>query len=241
MPIKKVFNQYRIMKRLQNLAFLIKTKLNTDLKHLNTKALISGAIFFLTMSSLSGEETGLGFVHEKIWNEIYSENYANSEKLTLGELEKSPENLKLLSLLEISLNGQGRKKEAQVTRKKIFEIWKRKYKSAFIKENYPLNLATYPRMVEVKPSSLLIGSEFYMPYPVNKEKTGYYYNKIVVYNRFTKKPAKFFKLEKSDSSSGVYILYEIEQDGNSKKIKEYSTRLPSLRDEMEEVVKFLGL
>ncbi|MBE7413270.1 MAG: hypothetical protein L6Q54_15015 [Leptospiraceae bacterium] len=214
--------------------------LNRDLRKILNYYIIILLIFLFSIDQISGEEK-YSNSQEKIWEEIYSGNFTKSQELILKELNKSPENLQLLSLLEISQNGQGLKKEALSTRKKIFVVWKKKHKSSFIQANYPLNLATYPRIVEVKPSMLLIGSEYFLPYPMNKEKSGYYYNKIVVYNRFTKKPVRFFKLEKLNNSGSIYSLYEIKEDGKSNKIKDYTNKLPSLRSELDEIVKILDL
>ncbi|MGQ2871613.1 hypothetical protein ACT533_13655, partial [Leptospira santarosai] len=116
-----------------------------------------------------------------------------------------------------------------------------KYKKSFLEENYPINLATWTRMVIVKPDSLLIGAEYFIPYPINSNKEGFYYHKFTLYNRFSKKPTRFFKLEKSSVTNQEYRLYEINSDGEFKQIKIYGDILPEMKDEMNFLVGFLGI
>lgn len=179
---------------------------------------------------------------EKIWQEIYNRDFHSSKKLVQLELARSGKNetIPLLSLLEISLNGLQRHKQADETRKKILSIWENKFKKSFLDENYPINLSTWTRMVVVKPDSLLIGAEYFLPYPINASKDGFYYHKFTLYNRFSKKPTRFFKLEKSPSTQQEYRLYEIQADGESKQIKVYGDILPEMKDEMSFLSGFLG-
>ncbi|MCE9501981.1 MAG: hypothetical protein K8R21_15985 [Leptospira sp.] len=197
-------------------------------------------LFALSLNTSIAEEAK-NSKFEHIWNEIYANDFHAAKKHVLAEIDKSGENINILSLYEITLNGLDRRKEAAKIRKRIFEIWTEKHKGNFIKENYPLNLSTYPRIVIAKPSSLIIGSEYFLPYPTGKDKSGFFYNKIVVYNVFTKRPSKFFKLEKSKSTDGIYILYEIENDGKSSRVQSYSDKLPNLRDEINDVIRHLKL
>ncbi|MDI7210782.1 hypothetical protein [Leptospira santarosai] len=198
----------------------------------------------LPLSLLSESTDSLSVqVQEKIWQEIYSQDFHSSKKLVQLELSKSGKNetIPLLSLLEISLNGLQRHKQANDIRKKILSIWESKYKKSFLEENYPINLATWTRMVIVKPDSLLIGAEYFIPYPINSNKEGFYYHKFTLYNRFSKKPTRFFKLEKSSVTNQEYRLYEINSDGEFKQIKIYGDILPEMKDEMNFLVGFLGI
>ncbi|XDD51861.1 hypothetical protein AB3N59_00950 [Leptospira sp. WS92.C1] len=181
-------------------------------------------------------------VQEKIWQEIYNQDFHSSKKLIQLELAKSGKNetIPLLSLLEISLNGLQRYKQANEIRKKILSIWETKYKKSFLDENYPINLSTWTRMVVVKPDTLLIGAEYFIPYPINSGKEGFYYHKFTSYNRFSKKPTRFFKLERSPSTNHEFRLYEIHSDGESKQIKVFGDSMPEMKDEMSFLSGFLG-
>ncbi|RHX87585.1 hypothetical protein [Leptospira stimsonii] len=181
-------------------------------------------------------------VQEKIWQEIYNQDFHSSKKLVQLELSKSGKNetIPLLSLLEISLNGLQRHKQANETRKRILSIWEKKFKKSFLDENYPINLATWTRMIVVKPDSLLLGAEYFIPYPINAGKDGFYYHKFTLYNRFSRKPTRFFKLERSPATNQEYRLYEINADGESKQIKVYGDILPEMKDEMIFLTGFLG-
>lgn len=208
-------------------------------------ALICVASLWITLPlSLLSESTDplSAQAQEKIWQEIYNQDFHSSKKMVQLELARSGKNetIPLLSLLEISLNGLQRHKQANEIRKKILSIWESKYKKSFIDENYPINLATWTRMVIVKSDSLLIGAEYFLPYPINSNKDGFYYHKFTLYNRFSKKPTRFFKLEKSSATNQEYRLYEINSDGESKQIKTYGDILPEMKDEMGFLSGFLG-
>ncbi|AYV56162.1 hypothetical protein EFP84_12000 [Leptospira kmetyi] len=209
-------------------------------------ALICVTTFWITLPlSLLSESTDplSAQAQEKIWQEIYNQDFHSSKKMVQLELARSGKNetIPLLSLLEISLNGLQRHKQANEIRKKILSIWESKYKKSFIDENYPINLATWTRMVIVKSDSLLIGAEYFIPYPINANKDGFYYHKFTLYNRFSKKPTRFFKLEKSSATNQEYRLYEINSDGESKQIKTYGDILPEMKDEMGYLGGFLGI
>lgn len=147
----------------------------------------------------------------------------------------------MLSFLEISLNGLQRHKQANDIRKKILSIWETKYKKTFVEENYPINLSTWTRMIIVKSDTMLVGAEYFIPYPINSNKDGFYYHKFTLYNRFSKKPTRFFKLEKSSTTNQEYCLYEINSDGESKQIKNYGDTLPEMKDEMSFLMGFLSI
>ncbi|WP_016752476.1 hypothetical protein [Leptospira kirschneri] len=182
-------------------------------------------------------------IREKIWQEIYNQDFHSSKKLVQLELAKSGKNetISLLSFLEISLNGLQRHKQANDIRKKILSIWETKYKKTFVEENYPINLSTWTRMIIVKPNTMLVGAEYFIPYPINPNKDGFYYHKFTLYNRFSKKPTRFFKLEKSSTTNQEYCLYEINSDGESKQIKNYGDTLPEMKDEMSFLMEFLSI
>ncbi|EPG65370.1 hypothetical protein ACE5IS_06005 [Leptospira wolffii] len=179
---------------------------------------------------------------DKIWENIYSQDFISAKKLVQKELKgENSESLQLLSLMEICLNGLERYKQADEQRKKILSVWEKTHKKSFLEENYPLNLATWTRMVSVTPNILLLGAEYYLPYPVNAKKEGFYYHKFTAYNRFTKKANHFFKLEKSPSTEKEYRLFEISEEGQSTLVKSYGDSLPELRDEMKDILKYLKL
>lgn len=180
-------------------------------------------------------------LQKQIWNHIYKEEFKKALELVGSQLKKKPENLKLLSLMEICQNGLNNTADADKTRKKIISVWEKKYKREFIKNDYPINLASYTRMVVVTPSSLVLAAEYYTPYPVNREKDGYYYHKITIYNRSSKSPAKFFKLEKSTKTDDQYILYLIEADGKNEEIRKYGESKPDIRDEVNTILKKMNL
>ena len=177
----------------------------------------------------------------KIWNYIYENNFKDALTTVENSLARDTENINLLSLREVCQNGLQNSKDADLTRKKILGIWNKKHKESFLSENYPINLATWIRIVEVKPSSLLIGSEYFTPYPVNPEKVGYFYHKFTVYNRYTQEPAKFYKLEKSKTTSGRYKLFEIDSDGKTTEVADYGQTLPDIRKEANTILKKLNL
>ncbi|EPG74455.1 hypothetical protein LEP1GSC058_3191 [Leptospira fainei serovar Hurstbridge str. BUT 6] len=179
---------------------------------------------------------------DKIWENIYSEDYISAKKLVQKELQNGKsDSLPLLSLLEICLNGLARPKQADETRKKILQLWEKNYKRSFVEENYPLNLATWTRMAVVTPNILVLGAEYYIPYPINPKKDGFYYHKFTAYNRFTKRATKFFKLEKSSNTENEYRLYEISSEGEAISVKNYGNSIPDLRDEMKDVIRHLKL
>ena len=169
--------------------------------------------------------------NKKVWDYFYNNNFKDAMTEIDRSLTKDSENIKLLSLKESCLNGLKKVKEANKTRVKILSIWNKNHKKNFISANYPINLATYIRIVEVKPSSIVIGSEYFIPYPVNQTKDGYYYHKFTVYNRYSKKPDKFFKLENSKATSGRYKLFEIDSDGTTKEIADYGKTIPDIHKE----------
>lgn len=80
-------------------------------------ALICASSLWITLplSLLSESTDSLSVeVQEKIWQEIYNKDFHSSKKLVQLELAKSGKNetIPLLSLLEISLNGLQRYKQA---------------------------------------------------------------------------------------------------------------------------------
>ncbi|WP_425460431.1 hypothetical protein [Leptospira sarikeiensis] len=179
---------------------------------------------------------------DKIWENIYSQDYISAKKLVQKELQGSnSESLQLLSLMEICLNGLERYKQADESRKKILSVWEKNHKKAYIEENYPLNLATWTRMAVVTPNVLVLGAEYYLPYPVNAKKEGFYYHKFTAYNRFSKRASKFFKLENSPKTEKEYRLFEISEEGEATLVKNYGNTLPDFRDEMKDVMKYLKL
>ena len=177
----------------------------------------------------------------KIWNYIHENKFSDALTVVDNLLSRDADNINLLSLREVCQNGMQKNRDADLTRKKILAVWNKKHKESFISENYPINLATWIRIVEVKPSSLLVGSEYFTPYPVNPEKEGYFYHKFTVYNRYTQEPAKFYKLEKSRATSGRYKLFEIEADGKTSEVADYGQTLPDIRKEANTILKKLNL
>ncbi|WP_425460281.1 hypothetical protein [Leptospira fletcheri] len=200
-------------------------------------------LFFGNLGELLPEDSGKNSaVLEKIWENIYSEDFITAKKLTQKELQSGKsESLALLSLYEICLNGLARPKQADEIRSKILRIWEKSYKKTFLEENYPLNLATWTRIVSVTPNILVLGAEYYTPYPVSPQKEGFYYHKFTAYNRFSKKAIQFFKLEKSSHTSNEYRLFEITAEGKANSIKNYGNSLPDIREEMKDVLHHLKL
>ncbi|TGK02972.1 hypothetical protein EHQ53_05765 [Leptospira langatensis] len=200
--------------------------------------LVLGPIF--SLQTLYSQEKSSAI--DKIWENIYSQDFITAKKLVQKELQTSDaDSLQLLSLMEICLNGLERYKQADDSRKKILSVWEKNHKKAFVEENYPLNLATWTRIVKVTPNVLVLGAEYYLPYPVNAKKDGFYYHKFTAYNRFTKRPSKFFKLEKSPTTDKEYRLFEISEEGEAILVKSYGNALPDMREEMKDVLKHLKL
>ncbi len=179
---------------------------------------------------------------DKIWENIYALDFTSAKKLVQKGLQgENSESLQLLSLMEVCLNGLERYKQADEQRKKILSVWDKNHKKAFLEENYPLNLATWTRMAVITPNILVLGAEYYTPYPVNAKKEGFYYHKFTAYNRFTKRANRFLKLEKSPGTEQEYRLYEISEDGQASLVKSYGASVPDFRDEMKDVLKHLKL
>lgn len=196
---------------------------------------------FLNLN-LNAQEKSSAANIEKIWENIYSQDFISAKKLVQKELQSSnSESLQLLSLMEICLNGLERYKQADESRKKILSVWEKNHKKAYLEENYPLNLATWTRMAVVTPNILVLGAEYYLPYPVNSKKEGFYYHKFTVYNRFSKQAVKFFKLENSPKTEKEYRLFEISEEGEAKLVKNYGNTLPDFRYEMKDVLKYINL
>ncbi|EMJ99820.1 hypothetical protein AB3N61_01085 [Leptospira sp. WS58.C1] len=199
------------------------------------------AFSFLNIN-LNAQEKSSGANIEKIWENIYSQDFISAKKLVQKELQSSnSESLQLLSLMEICLNGLERYKQADESRRKILSVWEKNHKKAYLEENYPLNLATWTRMAVVTPNILVLGAEYYLPYPVNSKKEGFYYHKFTAYNRYSKRAVKFFKLENSPNTEKEYRLFEISEEGEAKLVKNYGNALPDFRDEMKDVLKYLNL
>ncbi|TGK39609.1 hypothetical protein [Leptospira andrefontaineae] len=199
------------------------------------------AFSFLNLSLNAQDKTSTASI-EKIWENIYSQDFVSAKKLVQKELQSSnSESLQLLSLMEICLNGLERYKQADESRKKILNVWEKNHKKAYLEENYPLNLATWTRMAVVTPNILVLGAEYYLPYPVNAKKEGFYYHKFTAYNRYSKHAIKFFKLENSPKTEKEYRLFEISEEGEAKLVKSYGNTLPDFRDEMKDVIKYLNL
>ncbi|GBF39912.1 hypothetical protein [Leptospira johnsonii] len=201
---------------------------------------------FLTFSflnlNLKAQEKSSAANIEKIWENIYSQDFISAKKLVQKELQSSnSESLQLLSLMEICLNGLERYKQADESRKKILSVWEKNHKKAYLEENYPLNLATWTRMAVVTPNVLVLGAEYYLPYPVNSKKEGFYYHKFTAYNRYSKHAVKFFKLENSPKTEKEYRLFEISEEGEAKLVKNYGNAMPDFRDEMKDVLKYINL
>ena len=174
---------------------------------------------------------------EKIWEEIYNENFKSANDLVKNQLNQDKENLQLLSLHLITLNGLEKYKEASKIKSKLESIWKSKHKKNYLQENYPINLSSYLSAVVIKPNDVIIGAEYYIPYPISKNKAGFYYNKITVYNKETKKPDKFFKLEKSSATENEFILFEVSSGGKAKKVKNYGTSIPDIKNEIKSDIR----
>lgn len=201
---------------------------------------------FLTFSilnlGLNAQDKTSAAAIEKIWENIYSQDFISAKKLVQKELQSpNSESLQLLSLMEICLNGLERYKQADESRKKILNVWEKNHKKAYLEENYPLNLATWTRMAVVTPNILVLGAEYYLPYPVNVKREGFYYHKFTAYNRYSKHAIKFFKLENSPKTEKEYRLFEISEEGEAKLVKNYGNTLPDFRDEMKDVMKYLNL
>ncbi|TGK06979.1 hypothetical protein EHO59_02340 [Leptospira semungkisensis] len=203
-------------------------------------ALILFSGFFSSFSKLDSQEKSSAI--DKIWENIYAQDFITAKKLVQKELQTSDgDSLQLLSLMEICLNGLERYKQADESRKKILSVWEKNHKKAFLEENYPLNLATWTRIAKITPNVLVLGAEYYLPYPVNAKKQGFYYHKFTAYNRFTKRPSKFFKLEKSPTTEQEYRLFEISEEGEAILVRSYGNALPDMREEMKDVMKHLKL
>lgn len=177
----------------------------------------------------------------KIWEEIYQQDYDRARILAQKKLKENSESISLLSIYEVALNGSNRPKKADEIHQKIQSIWQKKFKAAYLDANYPINLATYIRMVVVRENVLLVASDYFIPYPINKDKTGFYYHKFTLYNRYSKTPTKFFKLERSLETDRNYVLFEIDETGETKKVKSYGRFLPEIQDEVKDLSKKLGL
>jgi hypothetical protein len=172
---------------------------------------------------------------KQIWDHIYANQFDEVKAIVLSEYNTYKNNIALLSFYEIALNGLGDKPKANKVRKKIFKIWKKNHKSHYEKENYPVNLSNYIRVAITTDKHLFLGSEYYTPYPINSKKEGYYYHKIMVYDKSSKKLLGLYKLEKSKYTNEEYVLFKIEPSGTSASVQNYGNTEPDLSDEIEKI------
>ena len=178
---------------------------------------------------------------DRIWEHLYNNETQKAKILIEKELLKSPENLNLLSLYEVTLNAMDKKQESLKTYKKIKSIWNKNHKKKYIREKYPINLASWVRIAVIRPDVLLLASEYYLPYPVNRDEEGYYYHKITIYNRQTKNPVDFYKLEKSRNTNENHILFRIKPDGKNEIAKDFGTTLPGLQEQVDIVLNLSNI
>ncbi|EMO25697.1 hypothetical protein LEP1GSC170_4149 [Leptospira interrogans serovar Bataviae str. HAI135] len=85
-------------------------------------ALICTTCIWITLPLSILSESTETQIREKIWQEIYNQDFHSSKRLVQLELAKSGKNetISLLSFLEISLNGLERHKQANDVRKKSY-------------------------------------------------------------------------------------------------------------------------
>ncbi|MEM7181386.1 MAG: hypothetical protein AAF518_10770 [Spirochaetota bacterium] len=171
---------------------------------------------------------------KKIWNHIYAEKYEEARKLIKQNYRKYRKNLQILSLYEITLNGLGEKENADKIHRLVLKIWNKNHKNNFIKANYPLNLSSYIRIAKVMPKKLILGYQYFTPDPIkmSEKREGHYYHKILVFDRENKRLSTLYKLEKSKYTKDQYILYQVDNKGIASEVRNYSTELPQLRDEI---------
>ncbi|MCB1156591.1 MAG: hypothetical protein H7A25_10795 [Leptospiraceae bacterium] len=197
------------------------------------------SIFLLFTFSLLASDKLPSSLSEKIWENIYAEDWKEARKVIIDNYKEYSGNIDILSLYEIVLNGQGKKENAAKIRKKILRIWNEKHKDEYVKANYPLNLSHYLRQAVIHSHYLILASEFFLPYPINSSREGFYYHKIIVYNRKTRKAEHLYKLEKSKFTEENFILYEINSSGTSKKIHSYGKELPEIQEEVKKILDII--
>jgi hypothetical protein len=196
-------------------------------------------LFFYGQGFWASEHKLPATLTQKIWASIYENNFEEAKKTILDSYGKYKNNLDILSFYEIVLNGLDERADANKMRRKILKIWNKKHRKHYEKENYPLNLSNYIRIAFTTDKYLFIGSEYYLPYPINFAKEGHYYHKITVFDKQTKKPVHLYKLEKSKYTNDDYILYKIESSGTSSVVHNYGKTDPALSEEMDKVKSLL--
>lgn len=189
------------------------------------------AILFLFLFTLIFAENGSKVgknIYNQIWDEIYNSEFESARTMVLAELKKDKDNIKLLSLYEIIYNALDKPDKANKARDKILKLWNQNHKESYLKENYPVNLSNYTRVVKFYSNHILIGAEYFIPYPVNQKMDGYYYYKFTAFNKNSKSVDHLYKLEKSKLTNEDYVLFEVFINGKSERLKSYNKEIPDI-------------
>lgn len=202
---------------------------------------VSLALTLLLALTLSAQDD-LSQKSQAIWDLLKSEKFEQAEPLVRECLQQLPHEIHFLGQLEISLNGQGKRGEADEVAASVRQIWKSEYKESWIAKGSPVAESAWARIMTASRDYYVIGTEYFMPHlvegdPKNKITSLWADYKVIALPKRADGGSRIFMLNKAASEKN-YFLEEF-TDKSIVMVAVYGKEKPDIRDLAKKVADYL--
>ncbi len=201
---------------------------------------------------------GVGAAEKQVWDKPAQDDFScksqpiedllKSGRFEVAEpvarecLRERPHEIYFLSQLETSLNGQGKRGEADEVAASIRQIWKTEYKERWIAKGSPVAESSWARIVTASKDYYVIGTEFFMPHlvggePEDKMTSLWADYKVIALSKRKDGGSRLFLLDKAVSDKNYFL--EEYTDTAIIMVAEYGNEKPDIRDLANEVAAYL--
>lgn len=173
---------------------------------------------------------------------LKSGKFEKAEPLVRECLRQLPHEIYFLGQLEMSLNGQGKRREADEVAAHIRQIWKSEYKERWIAKGAPVAESAWARIMTASRDYYVIGTEYFMPHlvegdPKNKITSLWADYKVIALPKRADGGSRIFMLNKAASEKN-YFLEEF-TDKSIVMVAVYGKEKPDIRDLAKRVADYL--
>jgi len=173
---------------------------------------------------------------------LNSGKFEKAEPLVRECLRQRPHEVYFLSQLEMSLNGQGKRGEADKVAASIRQIWKSEYKARWVAKGSPVAESSWARIMTASKDYYVIGTEYFMPHlvggdPKDKMTSLWADYKVIALPKSKDGGSRIFMLDKAASEKN-YFLEEYTGEAIVM-VAAYGKEKPDVRDLAKKVADYL--
>jgi hypothetical protein len=173
---------------------------------------------------------------------LKSGEFEKAEPLARECLRQVPHEIYFLGQLEMSLNGQGKHREANDLAANIRQIWKSEYKEGWIAKGSPVAESSWARIMTASRDYYVIGTEYFMPHlvegdPKSKSTSLWADYKVIALPKRKDGGSRIFMLDKAAPEKNWFLEEYSERD--IVMVAAYGKEKPDIRDLAKKVVDYL--